>query len=59
MLRNCVKCSFFIEVGNENTYKNFINKKLRNINRTLFKNTKFPTIEKKKYISIRFQIPNY
>lgn len=46
----CKNVHFLSEVGNENTYKNFINKKLRNINTTLLKNTKFPTIEKKRYI---------
>ena len=44
----CKKVHFLSEVGSENTYKKFINNKLKNINKTLFINKKFSTIEKKK-----------
>ena len=46
----CKKVHFLSEVGSENTYKKFINNKLKNINKTLFINKKFSTIEKKRYI---------
>ena len=46
----CDNVHFLSEIGSENTYKSFINKKLKNINKTILKNRKFPTIEKRRYI---------
>ena len=50
MKKLCDKVYFLSEIGYENTYKSFVNKKLKNINKTIIKNRKFPTIEKRRYI---------